>query len=188
MDSLALSVNEDIKSRVTYSALLRRINPDDMQAFILAQMDVCGLGHNTFTEGALDLVVRSGEGVLRKVRNLCLSCLLEGLRAQTRTIDIDIVNRVLIQPHWRKDNDLPQYCPAVPGASSHIKWICRPEDRATLGSDLSAVAVFRSRRGRVTAPPPFVSWTHPADRIDPFAYDALGRKPPNTSITAECRY
>jgi len=109
MDSLALQVNEDIKSRVTYSVLLRRLNPDDMQAFILSQLDHCGLGHNTFTEGALDLIVRSGEGVLRKVRNLCLSCLLEGLRAQIRSIDIDLVNRVLIQPHWRKDNDLPRY-------------------------------------------------------------------------------
>ena len=109
MGSLALAVNEDIRSRVTYSVLLRRLNPEDMANFILAQLDHCGLGHNTFTEGALDLIVRSSEGVLRKARNLCLACLLEGLRAQNRHLDIDIVNRVLIQPHWRKDNDLPQY-------------------------------------------------------------------------------
>jgi MSHA biogenesis protein MshM len=109
MDHLGLGINEDIRSRVTYSVLLRRLNPDDMQAFLLAQLDHCGLGHNVFTEGALNLIVRSSEGVLRKARNLCLACLLEGLHTQTRAIDIDVVNRMLIQPHWRKDNnDLPQ--------------------------------------------------------------------------------
>jgi len=109
MGNIALTVNEDIKSRVTYSVLLRRLDPDDMQAFILAQLDRAGLGHNVFTAAALDLIVRSCEGVLRKARNLCVSCLLEGLRARTKTIDIDLVNAVLIQPHWRKDQDLPQY-------------------------------------------------------------------------------
>ena len=44
-----------------------------------------------------------------RARNLALSCLLEGLRARTKTIDIDPVNRVLVQPHWRKDLDLVQY-------------------------------------------------------------------------------
>ena len=109
MGNIAMAVNEDIKSRVTYSVVMKRLNPDDMQSFILDQFDRAGLGHNTFTEGALDLVVRSSEGVLRAARNLSVSCLLEGLRAQTRTIDIDQVNKVLIQPHWRKDDNLPQY-------------------------------------------------------------------------------
>lgn len=109
MSHIALSVNADIRSRVTYSTIMRRLNPDDTAAFILAQLDHAGLGHNTFTEAALDLIVRSSEGVLRKIRNLSVSCLLEGLRAQTRTIDIDLVNRVLVQPHWRKDLDLPEY-------------------------------------------------------------------------------
>jgi len=109
MSNIALTVNEDIRSRVTYSVIMRRLNPDDMQAFILDQLDRAGLGHNTFTQGAIDLIVRSAEGILRKTRNLCVSCLLEGLRARNKTIDIDIVNRVLIQPHWRKNHDLEQY-------------------------------------------------------------------------------
>jgi len=105
MSSLALQANEDIRSRVTYSVLMKRLNPDDMKAFILANLDEAGLGHNTFTAAALDLIIRSADGVLRKARNLCLSCLLEALRAQNRTIDIDVVNLVLIQPHWRRDED-----------------------------------------------------------------------------------
>jgi len=109
LGNLALNVNQDIKSRVTYSVITKRLNPDDMQAFILAELDRLGLGHNTFTQAALDLIVRSADGVLRKTRNLCIACMLEGVRAGEKTIDIDIVNRVLIQPHWRKDVDLAEF-------------------------------------------------------------------------------
>ena len=79
-----------------------------MKAFILSELDRIKLGHNTFTEDALDLIVRSSDGVLRKTRNLCLSCMLEAVRLRTRIIGLDTVNRVLIQPHWRKEQDLGQ--------------------------------------------------------------------------------
>ena len=67
------------------------------------------LGHNTFTTAAIDLVVRSADGVLRAARNLCVGCLIEAVRSSNRTIDIDNVNRVLMQPHWQKDVDLRDY-------------------------------------------------------------------------------
>lgn len=85
---------------------MRRINPDDMHKFILSQLDRIKLGHNTFTEDAIDLIVRSSDGILRKARNLCLSCMLEAVRLRNKTIGLENVNRVLIQPHWRKDCDL----------------------------------------------------------------------------------
>jgi type II secretory pathway predicted ATPase ExeA len=107
--SLALNVNQDIKSRVTYSVITKRLNPEQIQAFILAELDRCRLGHNTFSEAAIDLIVRSAEGVLRRTRNLCLSCLLEAVRASNKSIDIEIVNRVLIQPHWRREADLVDF-------------------------------------------------------------------------------
>ena len=109
MSDISLSVNEDIKSRVTYSVFMRRLNPDTMQEFILAQLDRAKLGHNTFTEDALGLIARSSEGVIRKAKNLCLSCMLEAVRARTRSIDLELVNKVLIQPHWRQDFELEQY-------------------------------------------------------------------------------
>src|SRR6266545_1918247 len=51
--------------------------------------------------------IRSGEGLLRRTRNLCLSSLIEAVRDQTRVVDLKQVNRVLVQPHWRKDCDTP---------------------------------------------------------------------------------
>jgi len=107
LQSLALAINEEIRSRVTYSVVLPRLSPEVIEQFILDQLDRAGLGHNAFTQEALALIVRSSEGLLRRTRNLCLSSLIEAVRDQTRLVDLKQVNRVLIQPHWRKDCDQP---------------------------------------------------------------------------------
>ncbi len=108
LHNLSLKIHEDIKSRITYSVILPLLNPDDMIQFIYAQIDRMGLPHKTFSQNALHLIVRSSEGVLRKTRNLCLSSMLEAVRKQKQEISTDIVNQVLLQPHWRKEYDLVQ--------------------------------------------------------------------------------
>jgi MSHA biogenesis protein MshM len=107
--NLDLGVNQDIKSRVTYSVIAKRLNTDDMRDFILRELDRVGLGHNTFARPAIDLIVRSADGVLRRARNLCVGCMIEAVRSANKTIDIDNVNRVLLQPHWQKESDLADY-------------------------------------------------------------------------------
>jgi MSHA biogenesis protein MshM len=106
LSNMSLKVHEDLKSRVTYSVVMKKLTPADMEHFLLAELDKVGLGHNTFTPEALSLIVRSSDGFLRRSRNLCLSCLLEAVRDAKRTIDLPTVNRVLIQPHWRLDYEL----------------------------------------------------------------------------------
>ncbi len=106
LNRLSLTVNDDIKSRVTYSVQLQKLIPDDMEKFILYQLEKAGLPHNTFTPNAMDLVVRSREGFLRRCRNICVSALLECVRDQSKTVDIKQVNKVLLQPHWRKEFDI----------------------------------------------------------------------------------
>lgn len=108
--SLDLAVNGDIKSRVTYSVITKRLTDDAMRQFIESQLDRIGLGHNTFTAGAMELVIRTADGVLRRCRNLCLAAMLEAVRASSgTTIDIDLINRVLLQPHWQKEVDLTDF-------------------------------------------------------------------------------
>jgi type II secretory pathway predicted ATPase ExeA len=107
LQTLSLSINEEIKSRVTYSVALPRLSPEAIEAFILDSLDQAGMGHNTFTPEALGLIVRSGEGLLRRTKNLCLGSLVQAVRDQTRCVDLKQVNRVLLQPHWRKDCDAP---------------------------------------------------------------------------------
>jgi hypothetical protein len=70
-------------------------------------IECCRNADRISPEYALSLVVRSSEGVLRRARNLCLSALLEAVRDRTKTVDLKQVNRVLLQPHWRKEADLP---------------------------------------------------------------------------------
>jgi hypothetical protein len=82
-------------------------DPDKAAEFIRAELDKVALAHSTFTDDALGLVVRSTEGVLRRARNLCLRALLEAVRDRTKTVDLKQVNRVLLQPHWCKETDLP---------------------------------------------------------------------------------
>jgi MSHA biogenesis protein MshM len=106
LSNMSLKVNDDLKSRVTYSVVLKKLVSDDMAAFILSQLDKAGLGHNLFTEEALALIVRSADGILRRARNLCLSSMLEAVRDRKKSIDIQIINRVLIQPHWRLDYEI----------------------------------------------------------------------------------
>jgi len=106
LNKLAMTTNEDIKSRVTYSAIVPKLAPDDMTNFILAQLDKVALAHSTFTQDALDLIVRSSEGVLRQAKILCMGCLLEAVRDRSKFVDLKQVNRVLLQPHRRRDFEL----------------------------------------------------------------------------------
>jgi type II secretory pathway predicted ATPase ExeA len=108
LSKLSLTANEDIRSRVTYSVLLPKLAPEEMTAFMLDQLDRVALAHSTFTPEALDLIVRSSEGILRRARNLCLGTLLEAVRDRTKTVDLKQVNRVLLQPHWRREYDWDQ--------------------------------------------------------------------------------
>lgn len=103
---LRLGINDDIRSRITYSVHLKPLAPDDTRGFIRDQLDRCGLPHSVFTDDALALVVRTSEGVLRRVRNLCVGALLETVRDRKREVGLEQVNRVLMQPHWRKEHDV----------------------------------------------------------------------------------
>ena len=90
--------------------MARRLHDDVIREFIHRELDRLGLAHTTFTSGATELIIRSADGVLRRCRNLCLSAMLEAVRASAgRTIDIDVVNRVLLQPHWQNQVDLSDF-------------------------------------------------------------------------------
>lgn len=101
--TLQLRVNHDLKSRITYSAKLETLTSQHLTDYILAQLDRAGLPHATFTEEALNLITRASEGTLRAVKNLCIGSLIEAVRDRTKTVDLKQVNAVLLQPHWRHD-------------------------------------------------------------------------------------
>jgi type II secretory pathway predicted ATPase ExeA len=104
--TLRLTVNHDLHSRLTYSATVRKLAPDAMEAFVLGQFDRCGLPHNTLTPEALALIARSSDGILRSARNLTLATLIEAVRTQKKQAGLDHVNKALLQPHWRTLDEL----------------------------------------------------------------------------------
>ena len=99
--TLQLSQQQDLKGRVTYSAKIDTLAPNALSAFIHGQLDLVGLPHTTFTEEAVNLILRVSEGTLRAVKNLCVGALIEAVRDQTQSVDLKQVNAVLMQPHWR---------------------------------------------------------------------------------------
>ncbi len=101
LQTLSLTINEEIRSRVTYSVTCHKLAGEDISKFLLAEFERAGLGHNVFTDEALALIVRSANGVLRHARNITVGSLIEAVRDATRTVDIRQVNRVLMQPHLR---------------------------------------------------------------------------------------
>ena len=60
LTSLNLAVNQDLKSRVTYSVLTKRLHPDSLRGFIHRELDRLGLAHSTFTDGAMELICSFG--------------------------------------------------------------------------------------------------------------------------------
>ena len=52
------------------------------------------------------LIARSSDGVLRAARNLTLATLIEAVRVQKKQAGLDLVNKALLQPHWRSLDEL----------------------------------------------------------------------------------
>lgn len=113
MTLLKMRDNDEIRSRITQSAEFKPLSPNDIITFIHHQLDRSGLPHNTFNENALNLINKACNGNLRATKNLCLGSMVEAVRAQTKCIDIEHVNRVLDQPHWRHSNSLEGREPLV---------------------------------------------------------------------------
>jgi len=103
---LSLNINQDIKSRITYSANIKRQNDDDMERYIVKELESVRMGINTFNEGSMELIIRSSQGNLRLCRNLCYGSLIDAARAAQKIVTIAHVNSVLVQPHWRSHEEL----------------------------------------------------------------------------------
>lgn len=103
---LSLNVNKDIKSRITYSANIKPLNDEQMENYIIKELEAVSMGINTFSEGATELIIRSAQGNLRLSRNLCYGSLIDAATKAQKIVTIAHVNSVLIQPHWRSHEEL----------------------------------------------------------------------------------
>lgn len=103
---LSMNVNQDIKSRITYSENIAPLNDDDLERYIVKELETVRMGINTFDSAATELIIRSAQGNLRLCRNLCYGSLIEACRETKKIVTIRHVNNVLVQPHWRSHEEL----------------------------------------------------------------------------------
>lgn len=103
---LSMNINEDIKSRITYSENILPLNDDDLERYIIKELEAVRMGINTFDNAATELIIRSAQGNLRLCRNLCYASLIEACRENKKTVTIRHVNNILVQPHWRSHEEL----------------------------------------------------------------------------------
>ncbi len=103
---LSMNVNEDIKGRITYSQSILPLNDDDLEAYIIKELEAVRMGINVFDKAAVEIIVRSARGNLRLCRNLCYGSLVEACRDNKRMVAIRHVNNILVQPHWRSHEEL----------------------------------------------------------------------------------
>lgn len=106
LNRLSMRVYEDIKSRITFSAKLYPLNSEQMKEYIYREIQEAELPANVFDENAIDLIIRSVDGNLRLCRNLCYGSLAETVYLKQKIATIQMVNRVIIQPHWRSHEEL----------------------------------------------------------------------------------
>ena len=118
---------------------MAKLTPDDIEVFIKQQLDKVALSHATFTPEAMGLIARSSEGALRSTKNLCVGALLEAVRDRVRTVDLGQVNRVLLQPHWRKRRDMTGERPA--GVANRALGLQKPSMTSTLTSHVASTAI-----------------------------------------------
>ncbi len=103
---LSMIVNQDIKSRITYSAHFVPLNDGDLEGYIIRELENVRLGINTFDNGAIEIILSAAQGNLRLCRNLCYGSLIEARRETKKIVTITHVNSVLVQPHWHSHEEL----------------------------------------------------------------------------------
>ena len=106
--ALSMKLNEDLKSRITFSKTLQPLNDEDIEKYILTELETVHLGANTFDDSAIEIIKRAVHGNLRLCRNLCFGSLIAACREGKKQVTTNHVNSVLIQPHWRSHEELLQ--------------------------------------------------------------------------------
>ena len=93
---IELFAGNDPQGQPVVERLAVRQNDDDMERYIIKELEAVKMGINTFNESAIDLIIRSAQGNLRLCRNLCYGSLIEACRDTKKTVTISHVNGVLV--------------------------------------------------------------------------------------------
>jgi type II secretory pathway predicted ATPase ExeA len=88
---LTKKVHEPLRQRVVMNYNFNGITQEEGKKYILEKLKECGVYNQIITDGALEAIVSSGNGSIRKINSMVDKCLFIGSISNAKMIDTDIV-------------------------------------------------------------------------------------------------
>jgi len=88
---LTKKVHEALKQRIVMNYNFIGINKEEGKKYILDKLKESGVYEQIITDGALEAIVSSGNGAIRKLNSMVDKCLFVGSISNAKMIDTDIV-------------------------------------------------------------------------------------------------
>ena len=92
-----------LKQRITFKAILKRLKLQDTKQYILHRLQVAGAKRNDiFTEKAMEAVYKISDGVPRLINQICDNALMVAAKRKMKQIDsvlvIELVEKSIVTP------------------------------------------------------------------------------------------
>jgi len=88
---LSKKVHEALKQRIVMNYTFQGISKEEGKKYILDKIKESGVYHKIITDSALEAIVSSGNGAIRKINSMVDKCLFIGSISNVKMIDTDIV-------------------------------------------------------------------------------------------------
>ena len=88
---LTKKVHEALKQRIVMNYNFQGITHEEGKKYIEEKLKECGVYNQIITDGALEAIVSSGNGSIRKINTMVDKCLFIGSISNSKMIDTDIV-------------------------------------------------------------------------------------------------
>lgn len=88
---LSKKVHEALKQRIVMNYNFQGISKEEGKKYILDKIKESGVYHKIITESALEAIVSSGNGAIRKINSMVDKCLFIGSISNVKMINTDIV-------------------------------------------------------------------------------------------------
>ena len=88
---LTKKAHEALKQRIVMNYNFTGINKEEGKKYILDKLKESGVYEQIITDGALEAIVSSGNGAIRKLNSMVDKCLFVGSISNAKMIDTDIV-------------------------------------------------------------------------------------------------
>lgn len=88
---LTKKVHEALRQRIVMNYNFSGITQEEGKKYIIEKLKECGVFNPIITDGALEAIVSSGNGSIRKINSMVDKCLFIGSISNSKIIDTDIV-------------------------------------------------------------------------------------------------